>query len=201
MTASFWIILVAVLIYGGLHSWMASIGFKRTLTSRFGEKANRIYRLVYNVVAVITFLPILILPVALVDEPLYRIPMPWVVISLLGQGFSTLVLLASIVSTGWMKFLGICQLIRCEGEEDAKLVVTGLYRLVRHPIYTAGLLFIWLMPVMTWNLLALNLGISLYIVIGAVLEERKLLVEYGDEYAAYRRRTPMLVPGLKISRK
>jgi protein-S-isoprenylcysteine O-methyltransferase Ste14 len=69
---------------------------------------------------------------------------------------------------------------------------------VRHPIYTAGLLFIWLMPVMTWNLLALNLGLSVYIVAGAIFEERKLLMEFGPGYAEYKRKTPMLIPGLNL---
>jgi len=110
---------------------------------------------------------------------------------------AALVLLAGLLQTGLMSFLGVCQLVRCEGEAAPKLVVTGLYRWMRHPLYTAGLGFIWLMPVMTWNLLALILGISIYIVAGAVLEERKLLVEYGPAYAQYKSKTPMFVPGLR----
>jgi protein-S-isoprenylcysteine O-methyltransferase Ste14 len=99
-----------------------------------------------------------------------------------------------------MKFLGVCQLVRCDDERETELVVTGLYRWVRHPLYTAGLVFVWLMPRMSWNLLALNLGLTIYIFLGAILEERKLLVEYGADYAEYRRKTPMLVPGLKLRR-
>jgi methanethiol S-methyltransferase len=197
MTASFWIILLAVIVYGGLHSWMASLSLKQRLNARFGSKVERVYRLVYNVVAVITLLPVLILPIALMDKPIYQIPLSWMILSLLGQAVSALVVVVGIFMTGFMKFLGICQLVRCEGDEPPRLVVTGLYRWVRHPLYTASLLFIWLMPVMTWNLLALNLGLTLYIVIGTVLEERKLLAEFGEEYASYVRRTPMLIPGLK----
>ena len=51
---------------------------------------------------------------------------------------------------------------------------------------------------MTWNLLALIVGLTAYIFIGAHFEERKLLLEFGDAYAEYRRQTPMLVPGLHL---
>jgi hypothetical protein len=40
----------------------------------------------------------------------------------------------------------------------------------------------------------------LYIHIGIFFEERKLLREYGDQYAAYRAVTPMLLPAPKIIR-
>jgi protein-S-isoprenylcysteine O-methyltransferase Ste14 len=57
---------------------------------------------------------------------------------------------------------------------------------------------IWLLPILTWNLLALNLGLTAYVFIGAYFEERKLLLEFGESYAEYRKRTPMLIPGLKL---
>ncbi len=199
MTASFWVILLAVVAYGGLHSWLASLGLKRRVSQRFGQSAERVYRLVYNLIAVLTLLPVLVLPVALVDVELYRIPLPWMVLCLAGQALAVVVLLAGVLQTGVMSFIGVCQLVRCEGDEPPKLVVTGLYRWMRHPLYSAGLLFIWLMPVMTWNLLALDLGISLYVALGATLEERKLLVEFGPAYADYKSKTPMFVPGLKLS--
>jgi len=80
------------------------------------------------------------------------------------------------------------------------MVTNGLYRYVRHPLYTAGLVIIWLIPLMTYNLLALILGLTIYIFVGAYFEERKLLLEFGDVYAEYRQRTPMLVPRIRISR-
>jgi methanethiol S-methyltransferase len=197
MTASFWVILVAVLAYGILHSWLASLRLKARLKMKFGEIAERFYRLVYNLIAVLTLLPVLILPVALVDRQIYTIPFPWLLLTSIGQFFAVVILLAGVRQTGILRFLGVCQLVRCEGETQPSLVVTGLYRWVRHPLYSAGLIFIWLMPVMSWNLFALNIGITLYIVVGAWIEERKLLVEFGAQYEAYRQRTAMLIPGLR----
>jgi protein-S-isoprenylcysteine O-methyltransferase Ste14 len=48
---------------------------------------------------------------------------------------------------------------------------------------------------MTVNLLALIVGLSLYLVIGAHVEERKLALEFGQTYREYQKRTPMLIPG------
>jgi protein-S-isoprenylcysteine O-methyltransferase Ste14 len=53
---------------------------------------------------------------------------------------------------------------------------------------------------MTWNILAFNLGATLYILAGIQFEERKLLKEFGQVYADYRRKTPMLLPGTKFRR-
>jgi protein-S-isoprenylcysteine O-methyltransferase Ste14 len=69
---------------------------------------------------------------------------------------------------------------------------------VRHPQYTGGLVFIWLFPIMTCNVLALNIGLTIYIIIGAIFDERKLVQEFGEAYIQYCHHTPMLIPGLKL---
>jgi protein-S-isoprenylcysteine O-methyltransferase Ste14 len=35
-------------------------------------------------------------------------------------------------------------------------------------------------------------------VLGALLEERKLLTEFGQSYEDYRKRTAFIIPGIKI---
>jgi protein-S-isoprenylcysteine O-methyltransferase Ste14 len=66
---------------------------------------------------------------------------------------------------------------------------------VRHPLYTFGLLFIWLTSTVSQNSLTVYIGATLYTLIGAYFEERKLLREFGDSYAEYKKKTPMLIPG------
>jgi methanethiol S-methyltransferase len=193
-TASFFAILAAIAIYGGLHSWLASLQAKALARRSLGSTADRIYRLAYNFVAIISLLPVLVLPAILPDRTLYTIPVPWSVLTLLVQGIAVLALLAGLLQTGLWSFIGLKQLLETPGEQTTELVVGGLYHWVRHPLYTAGLVFIWLTPVMTWNLLALNIGLSLYLYIGALFEERKLVREYGEAYQAYRQRTPMFFP-------
>jgi protein-S-isoprenylcysteine O-methyltransferase Ste14 len=99
------------------------------------------------------------------------------------------------MQTGIGSFLGLSQLMGEKQEVSPQLVTSGLYRWVRHPLYTAGLVFIWFTPFMTQNLLALYAGFTLYLVVGASFEERKLLREFGETYIEYRKRTPMLIPG------
>ena len=152
------------------------------------------YRLIYNVIGVITLLPVLIIPALLPGQTLYELRGVWLVLAILGQVFAVLVLFMGLFQTDPWKFLGLRQLIHPSGEGDQELVVSGFYRCVRHPLYVAGLIFIWLMPVMTTSLIILNLGLTLYIYIGSIFEERRLLVEYGTAYLTYRRYVPRLIP-------
>ena len=109
---------------------------------------------------------------------------------------AVLILGMGLLQTDVWYFLGVRQLLQPGASESTELVVSGLYRRVRHPLYIAALLFIWLTPQMTLNLLALNLGLTVYVLVGALLEERKLLHHFGQAYAEYQKRTPMLIPRL-----
>lgn len=202
MTLSFFLILLSFFLYGALHSLLASHSVKRWACRAGGSLAQRWYRLAYNLVGAVTFLPVLALTALLPDRPLYAFPgaLRWAGYAL--QGTALLLFAAALLQTDLGAFSGLAQL---RGQDDSlcspdargrggSLVTSGLYRLVRHPLYTSGLLFLWANPVVSWNGLAFNLGASAYLVIGALFEERKLLAEFGPAYAEYRRRTPMLIP-------
>ncbi len=197
MGTSPWIILIAVLVYGAVHSLLASSRAKDVSRRWLGGASERGYRLAYNIFAVVSLLPVLALVALLPDSRLYFLPMPWSLFALALQGAALLALLVGLWQTGAWSFLGLEQLARPAGIDEPQLVIRGLYRWVRHPLYTAGLVFIWFTPLMTVNLLVLNLGLTVYIVIGAYFEERKLLRQFGPAYAEYQKSTPMLVPGFK----
>lgn len=72
--------------------------------------------------------------------------------------------------------------------------VRGPYRWVRHPLYLFSLIIIWSGPVFTVDRLMHNALWTIWIAIGAALEERDLLACFGDGYRSYRRRVPMLLP-------
>lgn len=190
------LILLAGAIWGLIHSWMASLQAKRMARRLFGPAADRVYRLFYNTFAAISLLPLLALAALLPDHLIYAIPAPWVFLTLALQGLAALALLIGLLQTGLGDFIGLRQLFDPKLEKPQPLVVSGLYRCVRHPLYTAGLAFIWLTPQMTINLLALYACFSLYLVIGAYFEERKLLAEHGEAYRKYQHSTPMLIPRL-----
>ena len=75
---------------------------------------------------------------------------------------------------------------------------TSLYNYVRHPLYTATLLFIWsiffLHPSLS-NIISC-LCITVYTIIGVYFEEKKLVKDFGESYIQYRNVTPMLIPNL-----
>jgi protein-S-isoprenylcysteine O-methyltransferase Ste14 len=196
-------VFAAMAVYSVVHSLLASLGAKAAARRQLGPIAQRGYRLAYNVFSVLSFLPVLALTAALPDWTLYIIPYPWVLLTLGVQGLAGLALLAGVLQTGLWSFLGVAQLFSIAEQEPEKLVVHGLYRWVRHPLYTAGFVILWLFPYMTANLLALVIASSLYLWIGALFEERKLLKEFGDAYRQYKDVTPMffLLPWGKQSRR
>jgi protein-S-isoprenylcysteine O-methyltransferase Ste14 len=134
--------------------------------------------------------------VTLPDKSLYQIPAPWSYLMRAGQVLSILLLLASAMQTDLLSFAGLRQLF--EEEKQGGLVRGGLYRSVRHPLYTFSLLVLWLSPSMSLNSLVVYASLTVYILIGIYFEERKLLREFGQDYADYKSSTPMLIPGLKL---
>ncbi|NOY97856.1 MAG: isoprenylcysteine carboxylmethyltransferase family protein [Chloroflexi bacterium] len=191
-----WLIL-AVLGWGVVHSVLASLTTKDLLRRLLGEQTMRFYRLFYNLFAAATFLPILYLMRALPDRVLYAIPAPWLYLALAGQALAVMGEVAGVLQTDAWAFAGLRQIVSGAEAEAQELTVKGLYRWMRHPLYAFGLLFIWLTPVMTVNMLVVYIALTVYIVAGAYFEERRLLREFGDAYAEYRTVTPMFIPGLR----
>ena len=193
-----WLIL-SVLLWGIVHSVMASLKFKAMLEKIFGSRTMRFYRLFYNIFSAISFLPILWLMRVLPDRTLYQISPPWMYAMLFGQFLAIIGLIVGLLHTDVWEFAGLRQLVAPPHLKNGKLVVNGLYKYIRHPLYTFGLLFVWLTPMMTVNMLVMYISATVYVVIGAYFEERKLYREFGDAYAEYQSKTPMLVPRIWIS--
>jgi len=82
-------------------------------------------------------------------------------------------------------------------KEEHRVVDTGPYAFVRHPIY-AGIITALIATAVTEATLAALLGamlIALGLWLKARVEERFLMVELGpDAYGSYCRRVPMLIP-------
>lgn len=83
--------------------------------------------------------------------------------------------------------------------KNHKLVTSGPYRRVRHPLYSVGASF-----AVSLTLLAANWFMGLVSATGLVLllirlpkEEEKLIERFGDEYRAYAERTGRFLPRFK----
>jgi len=191
----FWLIL-AIALWGTVHSLLASAGIKDLLRRAFGNGFMKFYRLFYNIYAVISILPVLYLMVTLPDRNLYQISAPYNYLMRVGQGAALFFLFVAAVQTDLLSFAGLRQLF--EEDKTGSLITNGLYHFVRHPLYTFSLLILWFSPSMSLNTFIVYSALTLYVLIGIVFEERKLIREFGEKYEEYRSVTPMLIPGLNF---
>jgi len=83
--------------------------------------------------------------------------------------------------------------------KEQKLIKTGIYAKVRHPIYLSGLILS-----LGFTLIAGNLYGLLFFILSLVAfvtrikkEERELITRFGEEYKQYAKETPQLIPKLK----
>jgi len=189
-----WIIL-SVFLWGIIHSLLASMRTKELVTKWFGAKFMRFYRLLYNAFAVISFVPVLAIAALTNSRTLYSVPIPWSGLMVFGEILALIGLTLAFSQTDAWEFIGLRQL--GESERPSRLNTGGLYHYIRHPLYATGLVFIWLFPHMTISILVINIALTIYILIGAFFEERKLRREFGQEYIDYAAVTPMLIPLVK----
>jgi len=84
--------------------------------------------------------------------------------------------------------------LRGQAYRPADFVVRGPYLWVRHPLYSCILVMLWTNLDVTADRLLLSVMWTIWIWVGAVLEERDLVAVFGDVYRAYQRQVPMLVP-------
>jgi protein-S-isoprenylcysteine O-methyltransferase Ste14 len=190
----FWLILSLVL-WAIVHSLLASLKAKQLAQEWFGAQAMHFYRLLYNGFAILTFIPIFGITALTKSPILYAVPLPWAGFMVLGEFLALAGLIIALMQTDVWVFIGLRQL--GESSRSTPLNTGGLYHYLRHPLYLMGLVFIWLFPYMTCTIQVFNLALTLYILIGIFLEERKLRREFGQVYIDYAAETPMLIPFLK----
>jgi protein-S-isoprenylcysteine O-methyltransferase Ste14 len=177
--------------FAAVHSLLADLRLKGRAERTLGRRAMRWYRLFFTLFAAATISPLLYLLYLFPGEVLYLVPSPWRWIMIAGQVLAALAFGKTFVEAGPLQFLGI---VPDDGE--GKLIVQGVYCRVRNPLFLFALIFLWLSPIMTENLLALYLIATVYFYLGSVHEERTLAEKFGDVYRDYQRRVPRIVPRL-----
>ncbi|CAN5226934.1 hypothetical protein BH20BAC1_BH20BAC1_26550 [soil metagenome] len=80
--------------------------------------------------------------------------------------------------------------------EKTELYMNGMHGYVRHPLYTGTMIFLFgillYFPIIS-NLVA-YLSLTVYTIVGTILEEKKLRLQYRDIYARYSNEVPRFIP-------
>ena len=192
MPADHWILLGAWALFGFTHSLMAREWFISLCRSVMGRYFVY-YRLIYSSIALLSLAAVLVwqfsLPaIIFAPPPLFR----WL-IGLPG-GLLGIVLMGKCIHTYFLLHSGVG--VFYKRSRGPAFISKGIHRYVRHPLYLGTLLLIWSLFLFfpsLGNFIACGM-ITLYTLIGIRLEESKLLRQFGQAYADYRRQTPMLIP-------
>jgi protein-S-isoprenylcysteine O-methyltransferase Ste14 len=180
------------IFYGVVHSVLAAIRVKNFFRKLMG-KSFVYYRLIYTVLAFVLFAFVLYYQFSL--NPVYLFGETFA-ISLAGYlvaGAGLFIMLVCI-----RKYFISLSGLRSLFEERTKnsLMVNGIHRYMRHPLYLGTFLFIWglflLIPQL--SILVTDAVITVYTLIGIGFEEKKLVAEFGDSYRLYQRNVHMLMP-------
>jgi protein-S-isoprenylcysteine O-methyltransferase Ste14 len=178
------------------HSVMARQWFKRAWTRLVPEPIERSTYVLFSSVALI----LLFWKWEPIGGTIWSIEQPgarFLVLASYAAGWA--ILLASTFLINHFDLFGLRQVwLYLIGREYAplKFRTPMFYQYVRHPLYVGWLLIFWSAPVMTVAHLLFAIATTAYILLAIQWEERDL-VRFHPEYAEYRRRVPMLIPGTR----
>lgn len=180
--------------FGVVHSVLARRRAKRLLERLIPPPLERsFYTLVagLQITALMVFWRPLPALVWSVEHPFAR-DVLW---GLQGAGWALVVV--GFWTTGNTHLFGLAQAwasARGVAYEARRLVARGVYRWIRHPLYTGTLLALWAIPTASEGRLLLATVFSAYTLIGARFEERDLERDLGERYLEYRRAVPAYLP-------
>lgn len=175
--------------FGLIHSILAS----QQLKERVHLSALN-YRRLYNLQSLILVLAILfyggtIEPISFLENNKAN-----KAIGLMFATFGYLVMKLAFKQISIATFLGF------KPEEKSQLITTGIYARVRHPLYTATILVLigFLIFTPTYTNVVHAICVSIYIIVGAFYEERRLERLFGEAYKKYKSQTPFIIPNVNL---
>jgi protein-S-isoprenylcysteine O-methyltransferase Ste14 len=124
------------------------------------------------------------------DYPLRPLPF-WSGVACLGISLCLFHRAHADLGTNWSNSL--------ELRENHRLVTSGIYKSIRHPMYTAIFLYVLAQALLLANCVAGPSGLvvfTLMFVSRLNTEERMMLEKFGQQYQDYVARTKRLIPGI-----
>ena len=89
-----------------------------------------------------------------------------------------------------------------EIKENQKLIKTGIYKTIRHPMYTQSWLWVFFVGIAASNWFVLIFGIITWgtLYFSRVFDEEKMMIDqFQDEYVDYMKQTGRLFPKIKFN--
>jgi methanethiol S-methyltransferase len=191
LVASLWI------GYCALHSYLISIGFTNLMT-RLLKSYYAFFRLFYVLLSFILLIPLLDYTGQTHTRIILTYAQPWATVRYVLIASALVIFFwAFFFNYDSLSFFGIRQILalRRTKKADAPGILkrNGLLGIVRHPMYFALILYLWCQTFRVMDILV-NAILTIYVVIGTILEEKKLVLEFGDAYREYQREVPMVIP-------
>jgi protein-S-isoprenylcysteine O-methyltransferase Ste14 len=184
------VFILRFIIFAAVHSLFAATRVKKMI-GWMNEKEPRFYRLIYNLGSLVVFGWVM---AAYRNSPvLYYAPGVWSLMIYLIQLVVAAILFNCLRQTGTADFLGFKE-FRTATSSERHLVTSGCYAIVRHPLYLLSSIFMIINPVMSAQWLLLTTLSAIYFISGALIEERRLVATFGDEYRRYQQCVPFMIP-------
>lgn len=170
------------ILFAVVHSLFATAWAKKILHGADRQG----YRLFYNCVSLAMFG--WVMSAYRRSNVLYFVPGVWSLVMYLLQLVVVVILVSCLRQTGIGEFIGLTK------GTTGSFASSGWYSIVRHPLYFFSALFMALNPVMTSQWLILTILGTAYFIVGGLIEERRLTVEFGEAYRRYQQRVPFFIP-------
>lgn len=192
----YFILAVLWITFCAMHSALISTTFTNILKQKTGN-AYRFHRLFYNIFSIVTLIPVVLYTISIKQQPFfvwdgYLLPIKYI---LMAAGIIFFIMGAQRYS--FSQFAGIRQIRKGIDHnlinKTGKLSSSGILGAVRHPFYAGLFPLIWARDLDT-AFFIVNIILSVYLIIGTLLEERKLVLEFGDAYREYQQKVSMLFP-------
>ncbi|MDB4392130.1 NnrU family protein [bacterium] len=187
----------AWMVFAAMHSLLARSAAQQTVESAL----RGWYRLIYNLVSLAIFAMVLIVGKEFLSNHSHpTFDSQAMILVLSAVRFGGIIMMALAFSTYDVgRFVGVTQIMQGENLGSAATEPfqrSGLNRWVRHPLYTGAFLVFWAGAGSSLGLWTAVWG-SVYILIGSLFEERKLVRIYGADYRKYQQEVPRFVPRLR----
>lgn len=192
----YFILAVLWIAFCTLHSTLISVAFTRFLQRKTG-KLYRYHRLFFNLFSIVSLIPVAVYYSSIKETPFFiwsgfLLPVKYLLF------FAGILLFVSGARHySFSHFIGLAQLQSGSKHmlmnKSGKLSTRGILGIVRHPFYAGMFPLLWASDLDIPTLIT-NIILSIYTLIGTLLEERKLILEFGDAYREYQQKVSMLFP-------